>query len=361
MMQRKLQRYIFYGTINTKLSQERKRTMKEILLNKAIESYLDYVLRYKNYEREYLQNMKVFLEYLNETADGKKLNLRYKKECEALLVCAYELVVCKKKECPDLKSTKLERAVFCNSFVDYLQDATLFNGGKTKVEKLPPVMNDLERKLDYVKNFRENNAMRQDDVAAKYYVDAKTIRNDKREIQDGYFNAFGQKIDIDYDHENKSIFSTPVPIVMVQNITQIVAMLNGLGIMAQDARYRVYAENSAYTIWKQLTQYVKESIMNELIDALHLDRVWYEHIDRNADRQSSRYFTEKQIAANENNILLFYKNRMVVDVYYYDENDELQLMVKTTVTDAKQGYFELNRELQIPYENLVNIEPHNDN
>ena len=329
--------------------------MKEILLSRAIESYLNYVLRYKNYEREYLQNMKAYFEYLNEIADGKNLNLRYKKECEALLNYAYELVVCKKKDCPALKSTKLERAVFYNSFVDYLLDATLFKDGKTKVQKLPPVMNELERKLDYVKNYREYKHMKQEKLARLYYVDSKTIRNDDSAIRNGYFNAFGQKIDIEYDAENKTLFSTPVPIFMVQNITQIVTILNGLGIMWQDSRYHAYAQTTAYTIWKQLTPYVKARIMDNLVEIMHLDREWYEHINRHAEQQSAKYFTEPMIAMGCHNLLMYFKNSMPVKVYY-EEDRELNVICNAIITSCEETYFVLDGKLEILYEKLVSIE-----
>ena len=274
----------------------------------------------KYYDKKYLDNMAIFMDYLTE--EQKVFNLALKKDCEQLQQHAINIVRGSKQEYPLLKATKVERGMFFNSFVDYLCSCE-YKGRKTKLQKIPFVMNDLERKLDIVKHYREYymlDKLSAQEVADKYYVNERIIRNDKKEIKEGKLNAFGQKIDIEYDYDSKSFFSTPVPIFTVQNITQIVTMLNGLGLMYQNEDYRQYALFTAATIWNQLTLTVKNRIKDELVDLLDLDKEWYELVADQTNSYIRGFYPERYMDNSiQGNILKYLKNGMLVDIVFEGE------------------------------------------
>ena len=194
-------------------------------------------------------------------------------------------------------------------------------------------------------------------LGERYYVGERTIRDDLREIREGCLNAFGQTIDIEYDLNKKELYSTPVPIFLVHNITQIVAMLNGLGIMAKDPRYQSYAINSALTVWKQLAPDVKNRIMNDLIDMLQLNREWYESLEEQSKSFILRNYTERMFDSTNHNVVRYYKNGEVCDIYYFSNNNIVNAK-KVRITDCRPDYFEIRGdgiEEKLEYCNIVDI------
>ena len=305
----------------------------------------------KTYEFNYFSQMKVFMEYLAEEAGECRLNS--KKDCEDVRIAAVAILKGTKKEYPKLKATKVDRGKFFNSFVDYLMN---YKRSRSKLEKIPFVMNDLERKLDLVKHYREyyvTDRLPAQEIAARYYVDEKTIRNDKRDIKEGSLNAFGQKIDIEYDYDKKSFYSTPVPIFTVQNITQIVTVLSGLGEMYQKKEYKKYALTTAITIWQQLTATVQKRILEDLVSMLKLDEAWYQLISKETN-ESSRGFYPEYCMDDECSLLRFFKNSETVDLCYA-EGDEVKEIKNVKIKDYAEGAVIVTGDVKIPTENIIKI------
>ncbi len=328
---------------------------KPIYAKDLVEEFLIYASK-REYDFAYFTQMKVYFECLLDKLPS--CNLAIKGECESLAMAAESLIRDKeiKNIYPQLKATKVDRGKYYNSFVDFVNNPYGQYCGKTKLHSIQPVMNDLERKLDYVKNYKEyqKRKLEQKEIADIYYVDAKTIRNDNREIRGGYLNAFGQTIDIEYDSDSKTIFSTPIPLFTVQNMTQVVAMLNGLKIMSEDPRYQLYAEATAISIWKQLTTSVKDRIQNELVDILHLDAEWYADLDRRALERRRDYYTERRMGEDSNDVLLYLKNGLDVDITYA-VGECFRTMQKVRIIDANENGCVITGDISISYENIVSI------
>lgn len=327
-----------------------------ILLEEEVEDFYAYA-KTKYYDRDYLKNLKIFMDYLVEEC-GKN-NIATKKDCEQAEEYAKEIVRGSKAEYPLLKATKVDRGKFFNAFVDF--ERQKYNWSLVKLEKIPFVMNELERKLDLVKHYREyylNDKLDAKTVADKYYVDEKTIRNDKREIKDGTLNAFGQKIDIEYDEDTKSFFSTPVPIFTVQNITQIVTILNGLGIMYRDRDYSEYALYSAVTIWNQLTLSVKKRILENLVEMLSLDKEWYKLISEETDYYYRGFYPEHYMTTPESgNLLMYFKNDFWVDIDYA-EGEEIRHLSHVKISNISQDTITVycnQEEIELKKDNVIHV------
>lgn len=325
-----------------------------ILLKDAIYDYKVYKKRTLISAQESEQMNTYFDMLLNFMGNGQNCDLARTEDKKELRTCAITIVMLPKKDCGKLVVSDVQRAKFFNGFVDFVTDTSVFKRGKVRLEKIPFVMNELERKIDIVKHFREYEKLTQEEIGDIYYVGEKTIRNDLREIREGYLNAFGQKIDIGYDFEQKNLFSTAVPLFLAQNITQIVAMLNGLGMQREDYRYSCYAEATATNIWRQLSRPVRDRIMNDLVDALHLDREWYEFLDSGETEYKAAYYHERNIATNLGNILMFFKNGMRCTVLY-DQDNQTKVCENTRITDSKEEYFEVEDGTLIRYEKLIDI------
>ena len=332
-------------------------TVAYISIEEAVQEYQAYVRRTADYSQKKMECFNIYFEILLKDCEKSGgIDLSKKADRESLIEIAENIVVLSKAECPDLKATKLERTEFFNDFVDFVSDSYAFSKKRVPLTHIQPAFGDLERKLDLVKNFRKSVKEKQETLAKRYYVSERTIRADLQEIKDGCLNAFGQSIDIDYDIDTKELFSTPVPIFLVQNITQIVAMLNGLGVLAKDERYRSYAEASATVIWKQLTLDVKERIINDLIELLHLDREWYELLEENAQEIKMQYYTERMISSSRNNVLMFLKNDMLCDVCY-SKNNEVIHLCKVKLRECEgDGFKTTASDDKIEYCNLISIE-----
>ena len=318
-------------------------------LKETVESFLKYAEK-KVYDRNYFDQMKIYMEYLME--DVGEYNLCLKRDCAGVTDAAIYLLKGSKKEYPKLKAIKIERGKFFNSFVDYIHHYCR----KTQIEKIPFVMNDLERKLDLVKHYKEyyvTEKLSAEEVASRYYVDEKTIRNDKKEIKEGSLNVFGQKIDIEYDYEKKSFYSTPVPIFTVQNITQIVTILNGLGVMYQNREYQKYALTSAITIWQQLTDTVQKRILKDLVDMLKLNQEWYELISQSSHDYERGFYPEYYMD-DDYNLLRYFKNSELVHIYYGVENDVKELQGVRICNYEKDG-ITVTGGIRIPLEDIIKI------
>lgn len=325
-----------------------------ILLKDAVEEYKSYKKRQMYYVQD-IEQMNIFFDMLlSDVESGRAYDLTKKTDKEELREHAKALVKLPKKDSGLLKASDVQRAKFFNGFVDYVTDASVFKKGKVRLEKIPFVMNELERKIDIVKNYRQLESLTQEEIGDIYYVGDKTIRNDLREIKDGCLNAFGQKIDIGYDYEKKELFSTPVPLFLVQNITQIITLLNGLKVQYEDPRYSCYAEATAINIWRQLAGPVRERILNELVDMLHLDEGWYMFLEMEKERFKESYYHERKISQNEGNAMMFLKNALPCTVVYF-EDDKTKSCENTRIVNCMETYFEVEDGTQIPYDKVLGI------
>lgn len=101
------------------------------------------------------------------------------------------------------------------------------------------------------------------------------IIDDLNDIKNGSLSFLGKKIEIDFDRENGivSCYSTAHPIIMVENLTQILVQLEGLRAMSLNKAYERYAINSAQVIWHQLSDYAKNRIKDVLHNLMNIETI----------------------------------------------------------------------------------------
>lgn len=202
---------------------------------------------------------------------------------------------------------KMELAEFYSDYVDFVNDKSVYKDAIIRLKRVKNVYSTIERQLDIIKNCRTSLDMTQERLAKKYHVSRQVIANDLNTIQDGGLVIFNQVFDLDARKSVYDVKSTVVPIVLAQNITEVVTMLNGLGIMAENEMYKAYAEKTAFAIWGQLSDSVQKHIQENLIDKLSLDRRWYNHVAENAEYGSRKFNCERDYTEVSNRVMMMYK------------------------------------------------------
>ena len=81
--------------------------------------------------------------------------------------------------------------------------------------------------------------------------------------------------------------STAHPIFLAENLTQVLVMLKGLRVMAENPLYEPYALQTGREIWNQLSVYAKNRIRFVLQDLMPEDSSWYEKL---AEANDDYYF-----------------------------------------------------------------------
>ena len=98
--------------------------------------------------------------------------------------------------------------------------------------------------------------------------------------------------------------STAHPLFLTENLTQVIIMLEGLRVMAENPLHTRYAAASAADIWQQLSDYAKGRIRFVLSDLMPEDLTWYE----NLESQNESFCSEYQCSVNGNVLLDCIKN-----------------------------------------------------
>ncbi|NLY45368.1 MAG: HTH domain-containing protein [Tissierella sp.] len=142
------------------------------------------------------------------------------------------------------------------------------------------------------------------EIASKLGCTTRTLQQDVKMMTEQGFRLLGRNIKLvdDWD-EVLDMKSTPHPIVMIQNISQIMVMLEGLRNMESISAYRNYARSTAVNIWNQLTEYTQDRIL-DAIELLNRDSgdiiKWYLNLKR--EGQEHRSF-QSEMSNSEENII----------------------------------------------------------
>ena len=232
-----------------------------------------------------------------------------------------------------VKSTKNGKKNVIDSyrrFVDFLNQKC---GANLRVD-FPAVniSNSLERQIEIVKILQEGE-LHVDEVADRLWVDERTINEDlaclsvdvdgNHPIHDP-IEVLGQRLYVNFNR-SKGLLSFPTkvhPIFLTSNITQVIAMLEGLRMMAQKTGWHGYATNQAASIWTQISVPGKNRI-REVSTFMEIDYEWYVGLEQFA---SNRMFSDEATCSYEEacgNLLICMKNGMVCDILYRDESGEV--------------------------------------
>lgn len=164
------------------------------------------------------------------------------------------------------------------------------------------------------------------DIASKLGCTTRTLQKDVKMMTEQGFRLLGLNIKLVDDRDKVlEMESTPHPIVMMQNISQIMVMLEGLRAMESISAYRSYARSTAINIWNQLTEYTQDKIL-DAIELLNKDSgdiiKWYLYLKREGEEH--RAF-QTEMSNSEGNIssqiMYLAKNQKPFTITYKNEEN----------------------------------------
>jgi len=230
-----------------------------------------------------------------------------------------------------------------NNFFDFLANEHKHSEYSFTVEHLPRQMTALERQLTLAKllHDKDTEEFSEDELAIELMVSPDTIRNDLQALRDG-INVFDQRFCLEYKRYNRRVkmTSTVHPFFLTQNLTQIVFILEGLRV--QDTRIkRGYVEDTAISIWIQLSDYARKRILDVLCDLMDLDKRWYEDIDDKARSRESRdmFSDEKHVGsdAGGRQLLMYcFKGSIPCNITYTDKDGEVVDTGAVRISDLRE-------------------------
>lgn len=207
---------------------------------------------------------------------------------------------------------------------------------------------EFDRQMFIVKEFHEKGCSISY-LEERLWTSARTINEDIRKLRkSGEINVLGQGVTmawLNQDRAAKELHSTAHPLFLMPNLTQVVVMLNGLQVMAQNESYRDYAEYLAATIWNELSGYGRKRIL-AVSDILSLDKAWYEKIGKM--EAGSLFRTEWECSNEEGskNIVYFAKSGDDCSIAYTDDEGREQVIcdVKIKRSETEEGYVKVIKD-----------------
>ncbi len=161
-----------------------------------------------------------------------------------------------------------------------------------------PVSNTFER-LMYIAKFFHDEERTVDELPNILWVGERTIESDLAKLRgmDGDpLQICGKEFVIDDMHRSMgsmSFASTVHPFFLTCNLTQVMAMLKGLELLAGQPEWRGYVKPLSGQIWQQLSEYGKNRIKTVLTELMPDDAKLIENLDMELQKsfQTESYCT----------------------------------------------------------------------
>ena len=127
-----------------------------------------------------------------------------------------------------------------------------------------PISNTFER-LMFIAKYLQDENNRISDLSGRLWVSERTIEEDMKRLRDDVdpIQVCGKKFFISGTERRDGgirFQSTAHPIFLAENLTQVLVMLKGLRVMAENPLYEPYALQTGREIWNQLSVYAKNRI-----------------------------------------------------------------------------------------------------
>ncbi|EEG79113.1 hypothetical protein [Dethiobacter alkaliphilus] len=223
-------------------------------------------------------------------------------------------------------------------FVDYLAGKYGFNIDIS--DTTSTIIGSPEERWVYLLRETERSehgqgSMKITEIADKLGCSKRSLELDIKRITLTGFKLLGQNIKL-VDEENSvlNMQSTPHPIVLMQNISQILVLLEGLRAMEKVQAYSTFAHYTAINIWNQLTEYAQ----NKILDALELmgqdaNIDWYLNLSSDSN-MVNRFLSETKMSETDPMSQLMYlaKNQMPFNLTYQDEKGQQAELQDCTVS-----------------------------
>lgn len=148
-----------------------------------------------------------------------------------------------------------------------------------------PVANTFER-LMFLSKYLQDPHQKIEALEDILWVSARTIEGDLAKLRgrdNDPLQVCGKRYVIEEmsrDRGKVSFSSTPHPLFLTCNLTQVMATLKGLKAVSQIEAYRGYALTTAKEIWSQLSVYAKDRIYHVLTHLMAEDISWYQALEK---------------------------------------------------------------------------------
>ncbi len=198
------------------------------------------------------------------------------------------------------KNTPIE---IYKKFVKWLND----KHGLNVTVNFPPIDsgNSFERQM-FIAKYLQNHDAKISDLEDVLWVSSRVIESDLARLRghEDPIQVCGRTFTIsnfERKYDRAEFASTAHPMFLTPNLTQVITMLKGLKILAEDPLYRQYATYSAIDIWAQLSDYAKERILFVFSELLPEDLRWYESLEK---RKEDSFYTERRCGYYHGNVIL---------------------------------------------------------
>ena len=196
--------------------------------------------------------------------------------------------------------------------VDFLKE----KGIEVSVNFPPiPIENSFERQM-YIAKYLQDQNHGIEELKDILWVSERTIDDDLLRLRgEDPIQVCGRSFVIDGAKRSRgqmSLVSTVHPLFLTENLTQVLILLKGLRVMAENPLYTRYAEASAADIWVQLSDYARNRIRFVLGELLPEDLSWYERLESGPDSFAS----ERQCSVKGNVLLECLKNEKAFFIEY---------------------------------------------
>ena len=207
------------------------------------------------------------------------------------------------------------------AFVSFLRQ----KGVEVEVTFPPiPIENSFERQM-YIAKYLQDEKAKISELEDILWVSGRTIDQDLQRLYRGSADPIqvcGRPFFIPGGERANGQIRTPStahPLFLTENLTQIIVMLKGLRIMAENPIYTRYAEATAADIWQQLSDYAKKRIHFVLRELLPDDLSWYEKLEVSYEK----FVTERDCSVNGNVLLDCFKNDKAFCVEYRGDDGDV--------------------------------------
>ena len=257
-----------------------------------------------------------------------------------------------------------EKLHYVNSrYIEFMNKNYFYDKPKSEqIKELPPHYSDLERRILIAKKMHSEFNL--SEIAREFLVSERTIQNDLESLNNGEVSIFNQQLKIEYKKRRNGhieMESKAHPLFLVENLTQIIAILNGLGLVSRrDPEIREYAEKTAVSIWKQLSDNAKNRILYELVDMLKLNRKWYNRISELSGEEKRGSIFKRERESSKNQYYYFLKNRQPCFIEYVDDDGNMVKQYVTRIKGQRENraicyISEENRDIEIDKSRIENI------
>jgi len=214
-------------------------------------------------------------------------------------------------------------------FVDFLRVKYQVN---TQI-KWPPIrVTDTEERIRYMNNYLQEPGARISKLSNILWVNDRTIENDYSRLNGSSFSELSKgglpfSVPVSSRSLGRVEFESTASIIsLTANISEVIAVLEGLRMASDNPYHAAKAKRMARIIWQQLSDYAKGRLHQIAEEGLYdCDPEWLEEIGREAEKKS--FHTESENLSDDVFSVLAHcmKNSRDMRIEYREEDGDVRV------------------------------------